>query len=62
MAKLLLKFGADPNIVDEDGRSPLMMATNLGSTKMVEILIKAGAHINQQKTNDGNTALIIAAK
>lgn len=66
--KRLLKLGADPNlrfyvILDdfpERGMSPLMVASLLGHTKVVSVLLAARAEVNL-KDDAGNTALIFAA-
>ncbi|CZR48711.1 uncharacterized protein FPRO_03968 [Fusarium proliferatum ET1] len=44
--ELLLQSGADVNACDEDGDSPLHMASLIGSTDMVENLIKNGADVD----------------
>ncbi len=59
--KLFLSNGANPNIVMENGQTPIMTATMYSSTEIVKMLIKAGADVNA-KDNDGKTALIIASK
>jgi len=41
--EMLLDEGADPNEVDEDGSTPLMIAAELGATECVRILLDAGA-------------------
>ena len=41
--KLLLEKGANPNMKDRDGVTPLMIATALGFKDIVEILIRHGA-------------------
>ena len=39
MAKLLLDNGADPNITDKDGRTPLMLAIDMGCTDVAKLLL-----------------------
>jgi ankyrin repeat protein len=69
--KLLLKYGADPNIstkgdVEDKGMTPLMKAVsewvspNTMDIETIRALIKAGAKVNAQ-TERGNTALMYAA-
>ena len=59
-ARILLNSGADANIVDENGNSPLHAAAAAGNFDAVVELIKFGAHINVQNM-DGNTPLHYAA-
>jgi len=42
----LLKFGADPNSVDEVQRTPLQWAATKNDPTLVNVLIKAGANVN----------------
>ena len=53
---LLLKHGADINVVDSTGCAPLHTAVQHVHLNAVERLISAGANINQQN-NTGNTPL-----
>jgi ankyrin repeat protein len=56
-----LDAGADVNMPsDFDGASPLISASTAGSLATVELLVQRGADLNIQ-TNDGTTALHIAA-
>lgn len=45
MVRLLLKYGANVNVRDDDGRSPLCLTTD-GSAKCVRVLLNAGAEID----------------
>ncbi|KAJ7532787.1 hypothetical protein O6H91_13G020200 [Diphasiastrum complanatum] len=56
-----LKHGADPSVVDYDGRTPLHVAAEKGHVDCVALLIKAGANVNK-KDKFGKTALIGALK
>ena len=42
-AQLLLRMGADPNIVDDDEKSPLYWAALRGHEEMVRLLSEGGA-------------------
>lgn len=39
VAELLLRAGADPSLVDKDGRSPLHLATLSGDTEILRLLL-----------------------
>lgn len=57
--KFLTQKGANPNIANKDGLTPLMISASLGNTDGVEALIKAGARVDE--ANDlGETPLITA--
>ncbi len=62
LVKNLLEKGAHVNIRTEDGWTALEAATQKGYTKIAELLIKAGADLNVQDTNNGYTALLWAAQ
>lgn len=62
MARLLLARGADPNIVNSSGRTPLQMAAYDGSTAIVEMLIQAGANVDIADTEYGYTPLAAASR
>jgi len=57
--RFLLQRGADPNIRNKKGVSPLQLATALGFTDGVEELIKGGASVNVSDQT-GETPLIAA--
>lgn len=57
--RFLLQRGADPNIRNKKGISPLQLATALGFVEGVEALIKGGANINVADQT-GETPLITA--
>jgi ankyrin repeat protein len=55
----LLGKGADPNIRDNKGETPLQVATNYGFTEGMDILIKGGARVDEPNST-GETPLINA--
>jgi uncharacterized protein len=57
--RFLLQRGADPNIRNKKGVTPLQLATALGFTDGVEALVKGGASINVSDQT-GETPLIAA--
>lgn len=57
--RFLLQRGADPNIRNKKGMTPLQLATAMGFTDGVEALIKGGASINVADQT-GETPLIAA--
>lgn len=57
--RFLLQRGADPNIRNKRGVTPLQLATALGFTEGVEALIKGGASVNVADQT-GETPLITA--
>ena len=59
IVRWLIDKGADPDIRDNDGLSPLMYAAQRGNRDIAQILLLAGAQINLRDPF-GNTALQIA--
>lgn len=57
--KFLLQRGADPNIRNKKGETPLQLATTLRFTDGVEALLKGGASVNVSDQT-GETPLITA--
>jgi uncharacterized protein len=57
--RFLLQRGADPNIRNKKGVTPLQLATSLSFTEGVEALIKGGASVNVADQT-GETPLIAA--
>ena len=45
-AKLLLEAGANPNLEDRDGLSPLGIACGTGGSRCIDLLMKYNANIN----------------
>ncbi len=56
---LAIEAGINPNIVDENGRTPLMLASFNGHTEIVERLLEAGARIDM-RDNTNRTAFMFA--
>ena len=61
MIELLLKAGADANVMDEHGTTALMSAAASGSAPAVKLLIEHGADVNAREGTHGQTALMFAA-
>ena len=57
--KLLLEFGANPNVTDQNGVTPLMNAAGSGAEIYTAMLIEAKAELNLQDCK-GDTALMHA--
>jgi ankyrin repeat protein len=57
----LLGRGADVNVRDEEGRTPLFSAVLAGSVGLVGLLLESNADVNAQD-NEGWTALHFAAQ
>lgn len=57
--RFLTRHGANPNIRDKKGVTPIQIAVQLGLIDGVEALIKAGAHVNVTDSS-GETPLIAA--
>lgn len=58
--RVLLDHGADVRMRNRGGDTPLLLAVKHGNQHTVEMLLRAGAEINEQ--NEGYTALMIAAR
>ncbi|HXX79790.1 MAG TPA: ankyrin repeat domain-containing protein [Ktedonobacteraceae bacterium] len=57
----LLQQGADINVRDAQGRTPVMIATYQHNTDMVQTLLQAGADVNIRDNNKANPLLHSAA-
>jgi ankyrin repeat protein len=63
LARMLIGRGANVNVVDKQGMTPLLWAANVdfGDTAMIELLLKAGAKTDV-RNKDGLTPLELARK
>jgi hypothetical protein len=63
MARALIARGANVNVVDKLGMTPLLWAANVdfGDTAMIELLLKSGAKTDA-RNKDGLTPLELARK
>ena len=59
--RLLLEHGADINVQNQIGWTPLLMASFNGALEVVRLFLENGADV-EAKTNDGKTALQVAAE
>jgi len=58
---ILLSGGADVDSVNQDGETPLMIASEIGNMRMLNILLVHNPDVNMKNQN-GMTALMIAAE
>jgi ankyrin repeat protein len=61
LSALLLDAGAEPNMRDGQGRSPLYWAAAAGQAAVVELLLARGADIHLG-ARSGDTPLVVAAQ
>uniref|UniRef100_A0A3B4G1Q0 Uncharacterized protein n=1 Tax=Pundamilia nyererei TaxID=303518 RepID=A0A3B4G1Q0_9CICH len=54
VASLLLERGADPGHRDHDGMTPLLLASYEGHEDVVELLLEAGADVDETAGPDGS--------
>lgn len=59
LTKLLIQKGANVNLADKKGTSPLQLVARNGDSECVDLMIKHGANVNQ-KVEDNKTALDFA--
>lgn len=57
----LLQKGANPNLADKKGNTPLMLATQLGFVEGIDWLVSKRAQVDQTNRS-GETALILAVQ
>ncbi len=57
--KFLVQRGANPNIADKKGVTPILLASNLGFVEGIEALLKAGARVDDANSA-GETPLMSA--
>jgi len=60
-AQKILSQNFDPNLVADNGYTPLMYAASRGDAKMVELLLRNGANVNMV-SDDGDTAIELALR
>ncbi|XP_009638871.1 ankyrin repeat and SOCS box protein 10 [Egretta garzetta] len=60
--RLLLRFGADPEAVSEDGYKPLHLCKSPDSVECAQQLLQHGASVNSRTEEEDDTALHIAAR
>lgn len=60
MVESLLRYGANPNSLDIEKQSALLIASHLGNAVIVQMLIENGADVNT-KDMDGWTPLMFSA-
>ncbi len=58
---VLLSDGTNIDTVDQNGNTPLMMASKIGNARILDIILSHNPDINKQN-NKGRTALMIAAE
>lgn len=61
IAKILIEKGADLNIEDNEGWTPLMRASSFAYSDIIQLLVTSGAKIDK-KNDSKESALIISAK
>ncbi|HJT86409.1 MAG TPA: ankyrin repeat domain-containing protein [Bryobacteraceae bacterium] len=59
---LLLHAGANPNVVNRTGSSPMSLASGSGNAAILELLLKAGVDPNAPLSKYGDTPLMLAAR
>jgi len=61
MVSLLLEYGADPNLTNDRGETPLLLAVSSGHLDIVTLLIRCEANI-LQADNDGVNPVVAASR
>jgi ankyrin repeat protein len=62
VAEALLSRGADPNVLDAAGETPLMLAAWRGHPEVVAMLLAAGANPQVKRPPAGRTAAVTACE
>lgn len=57
IAKVLLDSGANQEVVNNDGETPLMIAGKFNKPEVAKLLIEHGAYLNRKNTLTGKSAL-----
>jgi ankyrin repeat protein len=57
--RFVLANGADPNAKDNEGTTPLMIASRNGLLEVVELLLESGADL-EARDNSGSSAWLMA--
>jgi uncharacterized protein len=60
--RILLAAGADPNVRDEEGETPLRLFTKRGAFEMVRLLLQCGADMYRSGGADGMNSISLAAR
>ena len=61
IARKLIEAGADLTVADADGKTPVLVAVELGNVDMLDLLIEAGAEISRMVDGAGVTPLIVGS-
>lgn len=59
--ELLLAYNADPNMANKEGVTPLMAASLLGHSEIIDLLLLKSANVNARTLIGGLTALFFSA-
>jgi ankyrin repeat protein len=62
VVELLLEYGANVNVQDNDKKTPLHIACCKNDFKIAELLLEHGANVNVQSKKGGNTPLHYACR
>jgi ankyrin repeat protein len=62
VVRVLLEYGADPNLVGENNTPSLMAAIGHADYQLVPLLLEYGADVNYRDPETGETPLILAAR
>ncbi|XP_065196058.1 ankyrin repeat domain-containing protein 50-like [Sycon ciliatum] len=61
-AEMLMHYGSDPNSMDADGNTPLILASQTGDDNLVSVFLARGAHVNLVSSCRQRTALHYAVE